>query len=163
MRTRERSSDHRLSQSRHGKFLLALVAVIICFAAFSTPAQDNQNCFACHSDAELTGSRGGEEMSVYVAEERYSASVHSDMACVECHQDIDPKRRRHSTRQDLELVDCSGCHRPEAARHERSLHGVAATRGDPMAPVCADCHGKHDILPASDHDSPTAVMNVPLL
>jgi hypothetical protein len=102
-------------------------------------------------------------MSVFVAEESYMASVHADMACVECHADLDPAKRRHSTRKDLELVDCSGCHRPEANAHKRSLHGVAAGDGDPLAPVCADCHGKHDILSASDHSSPTAVMNVPLL
>ncbi|MDH3804972.1 MAG: hypothetical protein OEU90_05800, partial [Gammaproteobacteria bacterium] len=163
MRTRERSSKPRLFQSDRGKSWLALAAAILCFAVSPTSAQDNEKCFDCHSDAELTGSRGGEEMSVFVDEKDHAASVHSDMACVECHQDIDPKRRRHSTRKDLELVDCSGCHRPEAARQKRSLHGVAAARGDPMAPVCADCHGKHDILSASDHDAPTAVMNVPLL
>jgi cytochrome b subunit of formate dehydrogenase len=102
-------------------------------------------------------------MSVFVAEKAYAASVHSDMACVDCHSDLDPTKRRHSTRRDLELVDCSGCHRPEAGAHKRSLHGAAAKRGDPMAPVCADCHGTHDILSASDSNAPTAVMNVPRL
>ncbi|MDH3428466.1 MAG: cytochrome b/b6 domain-containing protein [Gammaproteobacteria bacterium] len=163
MLTHERSQYLRQSQSGRGKSRLALAAAILCFSISSTPAQDNEKCFDCHSDADLTGSRGGEAMSVFVAADSYAASVHGDMACVDCHQDIDPDRRRHSTRKDLELVDCSGCHKPEAARHKRSLHGVAATRGDPMAPVCADCHGKHDILSASDHDSPTAVMNVPVL
>ena len=155
--------DRRLPQGSHGTYWLVVAAAILCFAATPTPAQDNQKCFDCHADAELTGSFAGEEMSMFVAEKAYAASVHAGMACVDCHQDIDPTRRRHSTRKDLELVDCSGCHRPEAARHERSLHGVAAARGDPMAPVCADCHGKHDVLAASNPNAPTAVMNVPLL
>ncbi|MDH3372058.1 MAG: cytochrome c3 family protein [Gammaproteobacteria bacterium] len=100
---------------------------------------------------------------MFVAEKAYAASVHAGMACVDCHQDLDPTKRRHSTRKDLELVDCGGCHRRQAVAHNNSLHGAAAVRGDPLAPRCADCHGKHDILSASNPDAPTAVMNVPLL
>ena len=151
------------AQSNHGRCWLVVAAAILCFAAASTFAQNNENCFACHSDAELMGTFAGEDISVFVSEDAYAASIHSDMACVECHQDIDPSRRRHSTRKDLEPADCSGCHDSEIAAHNDSLHGAAADSGDPLAPVCADCHGKHDILPASDPDSPTAVMNVPLL
>ncbi len=163
MRTCERSSDHQLPQFNHKSYWLALAVTLFCLSVSPVSAQDNEKCFDCHSDEELTGSFADEEMSMFVAEEAYATSIHSDMACAECHQDIDSKRRRHSTRKDLELVDCSGCHRPEANAHKRSLHGVAAKDGDPLAPTCADCHGKHDILPASDHGSPTAVMNVPLL
>jgi len=152
---------HRFA--RFSKFLwtsLVLTAVLLGVPAL---AQDNEKCFDCHSDEELTGSRAGEEMSVFVSETVYAASAHAGEACVDCHQDIDPSRRRHSTRTDLELVDCSDCHRPEAGAHKRSLHGAAAERGDPLAPTCADCHGTHEILPAADPDAPTAVMNVPLL
>jgi hypothetical protein len=163
MRTRERSPNRRPLWAGHRTCWLALTAAIFCLTAAPAPAQDNEKCLECHSDKELTGTFAGEDISVFVDEEDYAASVHSGVACVDCHSDLDPTKRRHSTRKDLELVDCSGCHRPEANAHKRSLHGIAAKDGDPMAPVCADCHGKHDILPASDHDSPTAVMNVPLL
>jgi cytochrome b subunit of formate dehydrogenase len=162
--SRERSTDRRLFRSRRvGGYWLVVAAAILCSAASSTLAQGNATCLDCHSDEELTGTRGGEEISVFVAEDAYAASVHADLACVDCHSDLDPTKRRHSTRRDLELVDCSGCHRPEAGAHKRSLHGAAAKRGDPLAPVCADCHGTHDILSASDSNAPTAVMNVPLL
>jgi cytochrome b subunit of formate dehydrogenase len=102
-------------------------------------------------------------MSMFVAEQAYAASVHNELACVECHNDLDPAKRRHSTRKDLELVDCGECHETQSVAHHNSLHGAAAERGDPLAPLCADCHGKHDILSASDPAAPTAVMNVPLL
>jgi cytochrome b subunit of formate dehydrogenase len=162
--SRERSTDRRLFRSRRvGGYWLVVAAAILCSAASSTLAQGNATCLDCHSDEELIGTRGGEEISVFVAEDAYAASVHADLACVDCHSDLDPTKRRHSTRRDLELVDCSGCHRPEAGAHKRSLHGAAAKRGDPLAPVCADCHGTHDILSASDSNAPTAVMNVPLL
>ena len=163
MRNRDHSLGRRLLHASHGALWCVAGAAILCLAGSPTLAQDNARCLECHSDPELTGSRGGEEMSVFVDEAAYAASVHHDMACVDCHSDLDPAKRRHSTRKDLELVDCSGCHRPQAATHKRSLHGAAATRGDPLAPVCADCHGKHEILSASDHNAPTAVMNVPLL
>jgi cytochrome b subunit of formate dehydrogenase len=144
-------------------YRVAAAAATLGFAAISALAQDNSNCFGCHDDPELTGEFAGVEQSMHVAPDTFAASVHAELACVECHADVDPERKRHSTRRDLELVDCSGCHRPQANAHKRSLHGEAASAGDPMAPVCADCHGKHDILPAADHDSPTAVMNVPRL
>ena len=163
MRTRERSSDYRLQQFNLENCWLALAVTLFCFTASPTLAQDNEKCFDCHDDEELTGSFADEEMSMFVAEDAFATSIHSDMACVECHQDIDPKRRRHSTRKDLEFVDCGVCHETESVAHNDSLHGAAAADGDPFAPLCADCHGKHDILPASDPDSPTAVMNVPLL
>jgi len=135
MRTCERSSDHRLRQFNQKSYWLALAVTLFCLSVSPVSAQDNEKCFDCHSDEELTGSFADEEMSMYVAEEAYATSIHSDMACAECHQDIDPKRRRHSTRKDLELVDCSGCHRPEANAHKRSLHGVAAKDGDPLATI----------------------------
>jgi len=163
MRARERSSNPRPPLSGHGWCCQLVAVAMLCFASTTAMAQDNENCFGCHDDSELTGSRGGEEMSMFVAEQVYAASIHNDMACVECHSDLDPKKRRHSTRRDLELVDCSGCHKSESVAHNNSLHGAAATGGDPLAPLCADCHGTHDVLSAADPDAPTAVMNIPLL
>ena len=163
MRTRRRSSEPRLLHGGHGAGWFALAAALLGLAAGSAQAADNQKCFDCHSDADLTGTHAGEEMSVFVDEAVFGASVHRNLVCEDCHQDIDPKRRRHSRRADLGPVDCGGCHKSEARAHARSLHGQAAARGDPMAPVCSDCHGKHDILPASNPDAPIAVMNVPRL
>ncbi|MHC4816216.1 MAG: cytochrome b/b6 domain-containing protein, partial [Planctomycetota bacterium] len=59
--------------------------------------------------------------------------------------------------------NCVSCHPGPARTERRSLHGKAAAKGDPLAPTCATCHGSHEIPPASDPASPTAVMNVPLL
>ncbi len=163
MRTRERLPNHRLPRGRRGLYQLAVAAVLLGFASVPVHAQDNDTCFDCHSDPELTGSFRGVDMSMFVGKQAYAASVHAKIACVDCHRDLDPKRRRHSTRRDLEPAVCDSCHESEVTAHNRSLHGAATDRGDPMAPGCADCHGKHDILPASDPDAPTAVMNVPML
>ena len=117
----------QIAQGSRGKSWLVVAAVILWLAATPTLAQDNEGCFRCHDDAELTAFHGEEEVSAYVDEAAYAASTHADMACVDCHEDLaGSKRRRHA--EDLEPVDCSGCHRPQANAHKRSLHGVAAER-----------------------------------
>ena len=161
--TRERSPDLRLPLCGDGRYWLIVAAAILGFTATPTLAQDNDKCYECHDDPELTGTWHGEEISAFVDKAVFATSVHSDLACVDCHADVDPKRRRHSTRKDLEPVDCSDCHRRVARTYSKSLHGKAAARGDPMAPDCADCHGTHNILKVDDPKAPTAIMNVPQL
>jgi cytochrome b subunit of formate dehydrogenase len=150
-----------LRRGRANRWLLA-AAAILWFAGSPALAQEDSRCLKCHDDPELTSYRGDTEISAYVTAESIASSVHAGTACVECHADLaGSKRRRHA--EDLDLVDCSDCHRREAGAHRRSLHGASAAQGDPMAPSCADCHGKHDILSSSDADATTAVMNVPVL
>ncbi|MGI9248985.1 MAG: hypothetical protein ACR2QI_08200, partial [Woeseiaceae bacterium] len=159
---RERSPDLRILQSRRRRCWFVIAAAILWLAAPPALAQEDSRCLKCHDDTELTGYRGEEEISVFVDEKAAAASVHAGVTCVECHEDLaGSKRRRHA--EDLEAVNCGDCHRREARVHGASLHGTAAERGDPMAPTCADCHGKHDVMSASIESSPTAVMNVPLL
>jgi cytochrome b subunit of formate dehydrogenase len=139
---------------------LAVAAALLCTVPAS--AQEDDRCYQCHDDPEMTGYKNDAEIPMYVSPAVVKTSVHSRLACVECHEDLaGSKRRRHP--EDLEAVDCSACHRKEAREQRNSLHGAASAAGDPMAPECADCHGKHDILSATDPAAPTAVMNVPML
>ena len=158
----ERSPEPRSSNKRHGKRWLAIAAAILWFAGSPALAQEDSQCLRCHDDPEMTSYRGDTELSAYVTAEMIAGSMHAGMACVECHSDLaGSKRRRHA--EDLEPVACGDCHRKQSRAHGRSLHGAAAQRGDPMAPTCADCHGKHEVLSASDANAPTAVMNIPML
>ena len=152
----------RRERSSYSRQWLVAVAAILWFAGSPALAQEDERCLKCHDDPEMTGYRGDTEIPMYVTAEMIAASAHSDMACVECHSDLaGSKRRRHA--EELETVVCDDCHRREARSHGKSLHGVAAKEGDPMAPSCADCHGKHDVLSSSNEDAPTAVMNIPVL
>jgi formate dehydrogenase gamma subunit len=45
--------------------------------------------------------------------------------------------------------------------YEESVHAQAIARGNLRAAVCTDCHGGHDIRPASDVGSSIAKLNVP--
>ena len=158
----ERSPEPRSSNKRYGKRWLVIAAAILWFAGSPALAQEDATCLKCHDDPEMTGFRGDTEIPMYVTAETIAASSHAGMACVECHSDLaGSKRRRHA--EELEAVACGDCHRRVARAHSNSLHGAAAKQGDPMAPTCADCHGKHDVLSAGNADAPTAVMNIPAL
>jgi len=45
--------------------------------------------------------------------------------------------------------------------YQTSRHGILLAGGDKQVAVCSDCHGAHDILPASDPVSRIAVSNIP--
>jgi len=138
-----------------------LVASLLALVACSVQAQDNDDCFMCHSEPDMTGERNGREISIYVDVEDYAGSSHADFDCVTCHQDLDGAELPHE--DDTEPVECGMCHDEQSEQHAGSLHGEAAARGDEAAPTCADCHGNHDIRSHHDSTSPTAVMNIPLL
>lgn len=127
----------------------------------SLRAQDNSECFACHSDKPLKGKRYGRTISVFVDEKKFTGTIHASVACVSCHADVQGKDLPHD--EDLKFVDCGTCHTTEQAFHSKSLHGKAISRGDPLAPHCKHCHGTHDIVSANDARSPVAPMKIPFL
>lgn len=138
---------------------IGLVFVLI----FSTmgPCRGDDICFECHGERDFIGERGGKEISLFVDEEVFSRSAHGEIGCFACHEDADPDDLPHD--DDLAPVRCENCHSRLAKQYERSLHGQALRQGKYLAPDCASCHGKHDILPASNEKSRVYVMNIPSL
>ena len=130
-------------------------------AAVPVRAQENGDCFACHSDKAATGKRDGRTISVYVDEKKFSGSVHASLSCIACHADLAGKELPHD--EHVFPVDCGACHTSEQELHAKSLHGKAMAKGDPLAPHCRDCHGNHEILPAKDPRSPISALKVPFL
>ncbi|MBW2147816.1 MAG: hypothetical protein JRG73_18150 [Deltaproteobacteria bacterium] len=121
-------------------------------------AQTSQECFDCHADPDLVkDDPGGKEISMYVDEKSYEASVHSRLQCVLCHSDI--LDLPHSE-EGLRTVRCSSCHLEEATQFLDSIHQRSLRRGDVFAPDCKDCHGKHAILSHKDPNSRTFRGNV---
>lgn len=133
---------------------------LLLFSAGSLAiAQENSDCFTCHSDRSLTDKRDGRVVSFYVDEKTFSGSVHSSLTCISCHADLEKKEFPHEER--LKPVDCGTCHSTEEEEHRTSLHGRAIAAGDPLAPRCKSCHGTHDILPPSNRNSPVSPLKVP--
>ncbi|NIM00329.1 MAG: DUF4405 domain-containing protein [Acidobacteria bacterium] len=118
-------------------------------------AQGDEDCLACHSEIDLF--EGLDDPSrLVVTEEQHLGSLHGSigLACVDCHMDL-AGSDDYPHAEILLPVDCGMCHPDTQELFAGSMHGYALERGDALAPTCASCHGTHDILPASDPDSPT--------
>ncbi len=137
-----------------------LFATILLFGSGgfgAAAAQDSAACLTCHGNASLWGTR--EDGARFVVDDQELAgSAHTGMQCLDCHQGM---TFPHS--DERPSVSCARCHGTQARQHAESLHGVAASRGDPLAPSCVDCHGTHGILSSENETSRTAVVNVPFL
>ena len=120
-----------------------------------------EQCLECHDDDSMSMERGGKTVSLYVKPATLMASIHSRLACVECHVGFDPEAEPH--KPTITPVDCGKCHEAIQAEHARSLHGKAIVRGDPLAPGCTSCHGTHDVLRVKDPRSPVSPLKIPFL
>ena len=139
--------------------LLFVVLLILVPGNSFTLAAEDEDCYECHSDPTLVGEKDGKEFSVFVKPNILKGTVHEDNGCVSCHVDADVEEFPHDS--PLQKVDCGQCHEEIADVYAHSLHGQALKNNDPDAPSCVDCHGKHVILPHTDPNSPTYVMNIP--
>ena len=143
---------------------LALGALALaCGSAGPAVAQDNEQCLKCHAKAGLKIERDGREVSLYVDPERFEQSLHGDMDCVGCHAQLEGVET-YPHANGLERVACGDCHEDDdgpIAAYWSSTHGRLAEAGQPLAPLCQDCHGKHYILPLSDPDSSISPFNIP--
>jgi cytochrome b subunit of formate dehydrogenase len=118
--------------------------------------KDNAICLGCHSIPGAVATRpGGKTVSITVSQAELSASAHPDLSCTDCHQDV--TQVPHGT---VAPVRCQHCHYvseivttriPGQAPQPRYLspHRSALMKGNRRAPRCADCHGAHDVQPAS--------------
>jgi nitrate/TMAO reductase-like tetraheme cytochrome c subunit len=162
-------------QSVHGKALFE--KGLLTFAAVCT------DCHGVHNiqgvgQADLMAKRPETcgRCHILILEE-YRESIHGREAlkgnvdaplCVDCHGEhklMSPLDERSSTSRGHVPDTCSTCHaRPEVMRkygvpEDRiqtfigSMHGIAAGFGSKATATCSDCHGVHDIRPASDPQS----------
>jgi hypothetical protein len=115
------------------------------------PKRSVELCGRCHSKplAEVARSSHGA-----VGDEPPGAG------CADCHAAHAASSPSASSEQD---ETCGTCHAEQSRGHVRSLHGRAATRGDPLAPSCLTCHSHHAIESHTEPASPTSTMNIPLL
>ncbi len=117
--------------------MLFLFAALLLSISLSAQTEE---CLICHSDKELTYERDGKDFPLYVNEEKFSMSVHSDLGCVDCHEDFDPEEMPHKSGENIYKVECSNCHDTE--EFSKSIHGKRDLD-------CFGCHTKHEITEAS--------------
>ena len=135
--------------------LLGIVA-LATFARAAVPAE-TEACFACHADKgpAIEFSQGG-RIEAFVDEGQFKASVHSFLACTDCHErSLTGKGHEQQRFRSEELFKlrysriCRRCHLDQelgrTAVHARLLEQEAAGR----VPVCTDCHPAHSIMPVA--------------
>ena len=133
-----------------------LLAWVLALPVAGGSQVSNSDCMGCHGERDLKSvNEKGEEISLYVDLNAYRQSVHADLQCVDCHQDV--KEIPHA--ESLPEVQCGRCHEETQAVYDSSSHGLAHKRGDQDAPKCWSCHGKHNILKNTDPAAPTSRMN----
>ena len=135
---------------------LVLLASVVFAAPAAGPSPGNDDCLACHDDAQLTASDG---RAIAVAAKVFADSVHGPMACTDCHADLAKAELPHA--EKLARVDCSTCHADPVTAYGKSVHAEARTAGNKSAARCTDCHGMHDIRSSQDKSSPTYPLNLP--
>jgi cytochrome b subunit of formate dehydrogenase len=137
------------------KFVLAAFAICLATGPLAaapektSPAPPNEDCLTCHEDPAAKRANG---TAVFVAKDRFSASVHGQagLACVDCHADL-AKTHDFPHKERLKKVDCAACHDSAGASHSFHPEIARAAEGKGKAQVdCADCHGSHEITPVKD-------------
>ncbi len=125
----------------------------------AAPKLGNADCLACHSDPSMTKDENGKQVSLAVDEKKFTSSIHGSMfTCVDCHADV--KEVPHSNTPAKPA--CAQCHADQQKAYDSGFHAKAIKGGDSKAANCQDCHGNiHEILPASDPNSPVSHTNIP--
>lgn len=121
----------------------------------------NKDCLKCHGREDIVGTVNGDTISMYVDAEALYGSVHRSTTCAQCHTGASLEHEVRPCATVIPKVDCSICHADPVVNFNVSTHGKLADRGDPAAPHCIDCHGKHDMLSRTNKNSMTFPMNVP--
>jgi cytochrome b subunit of formate dehydrogenase len=119
-------------------------------------------CAACHSNPDFLAkyqipfAHPVESFRLSVHGRALAAGNSAAASCSDCHSShsIVPGRNARSKTNHWNIAGtCGGCHTEIKKVYDESVHGKAAARGAPDAPVCTDCHGEHAILAPGDPQS----------
>ena len=140
--------------------LLALKLV----SPFAT-ASSNEGCLFCHS-SQLPVRRI--DPALTIDPKVYLSSIHGrHITCDQCHVGVGNDLLSH--RNASQPVQCTRCHGPSPSvvpeahrRRADSIHQRWRRAGVVEVPQCKDCHGYHNVEPASSPTSPVNKKNIRL-
>ena len=145
-------------------FFLAQDGALAAGAALSAAAE---TCLGCHSDKGLEKKlANGEVLALHVDGPAFAKSAHNMLGCAVCHanttlENHPPLKKKITSVRENSLAltkVCSSCHADIFKRYEGSIHASLLRDGNPIAPICTDCHNPHAV-PAKG--SPESVADVP--
>ncbi len=123
---------------------------------------EEEYCIKCHGHEMQLSFKNGESLSAVVDTASLQTSVHSKLACSDCHYGFSPEehpQRNFRSRRDYTLASsesCRRCHFDKYTKTFESIHYTMLSQGNLNAPVCVDCHGSHSILHISKERAITA-------
>jgi cytochrome b subunit of formate dehydrogenase len=120
----------------------------------------DRDCMSCHEKPDIVASKGGRSLQVLADD--MQASIHSNVACAQCHSQVQASHER-PCETITEKVNCGSCHEDAQRQYLRGRHGQLFAEKDPDAPSCLECHGTHRILGRRNSASPVFPLHVPNL
>ncbi|HUU14599.1 MAG TPA: cytochrome c3 family protein [Terriglobia bacterium] len=159
------------------RFVAAIIASLLVAASLSAAPTPESTCITCHSmlDGKLAD-----------PVKKFESAVHRQvgLSCADCHggnpadesmDSMSPAKGFRGVPRKTQVPEfCARCHSDIAYMHRfdpkmradqlsqylTSVHGKRLKQGDTKVAVCVDCHGVHNILPASDTRSPVYPVNI---
>jgi len=105
-----------------------------------------QTCTSCHAGILPSFERGAHAAAL--------AAGHADApTCASCHTAHDISRTETERWQLDVIAECGTCHIESFRTYRDTFHGKVTALGFSRVAKCADCHGGHDVLPASNPQS----------
>ena len=152
--------------------IASVVGFLVLFAgtwarAVDKPLSDaDKTCLACHSQERLEKKLANREtLSLHVQGDAFAKSVHGVIGCAGCHADVNLKSHSAKTKKITDVREysiasteiCRGCHAGKFKQYEGSIHASLVRDGNPVAPVCTDCHSPHAVSPKAVYETMAAV------
>lgn len=138
--------------------MLALGLMLTSASVLGEPvelSEETQACLDCHDKESKKKTLGnGELLSLHVSTKAFTASMHKETDCEDCHSDIDGKTHGKvatgiKSRRDYALGmqdSCLTCHKKKVTEYGDSVHAAMVKEGSQKAPLCSDCHQPHTVL-----------------
>ncbi len=108
-----------------------------------------ETCTTCHAGIKPAYERGVHAQAV-------KAGNMKAPVCADCHTAHDIGSVATDRWQLGIIRECGTCHEQSLRTYRDTFHGKATALGFTRVAKCADCHGAHDILPASNPLSMTS-------
>jgi len=146
--------------------MVVLLATLIhsAHAAGVAVEKASQQCLVCHATKGMEKKlANGETLELHIDAAAFAKSAHSVLGCAVCHSDTTtdnhpPVKRKIAGVREYSLERqqvCSTCHADKFKLYEGSIHASLLRDGNPVAPVCTDCHSPHNVVPKASYEVAT--------
>jgi len=142
-----------------GKLMKGMGGLCVAFLFLSlgfgaSYAIERDECLECHGSRDILEMSEAERLelviptpgkkevrkgkiSLFVDADRFEASVHGELECVDCHTEIEELPHP----QHMGAVDCGACHEEVVEQYQKSKHAKVSER------LCYECHNPHYTRP----------------